>query len=513
MGQPRAWSFSPFSSFPQGIGILFFVQIFSTLSYSVLYSTLVLYMTNQLGFSKVEANTITGFFLAFNYGLHLLGGFFGGRLISNRLLFSLGMMLLVIACVLLSIPSKAMLYLGLATFLTGSGLNVTCLNCMVTQRFETDDPRRENAFFWIYSGMNVGFFAGFTISGLFEQSGSYHTLFMLSGVGNLLALFLVLTNWHILKDKGTILEQLNSKQKRQRQLFGSVMVFAMVPCLLLLLNYASVANRLVLVTGALMVAILAILAVKQQHQYQTKKMFAFIILMLGSLVFWSLYQMAPMGLTLFIKHNVNRHIGGYLISPQWVQNVNTIVIVFGGPLMSMFYSRLRSKGININIPVQFSFALLLIGLAFVIIPVGIAHADSQGYTAIEWVIASYVLQSIGELLLSPVGYAMIGRLAPTHLQGLMMGVWMMTTGVAATLSNYFSNMMITNDHVESIAVTNQTYSHGFSELGWLALAAAIILFLLFPFVNRLIEAKADDTAEANEGESLFAGAKVEEAIS
>ena len=76
--------FNLFARFPQGIGTLFFVQIFSTLSYSVLYSTLVLYMTHRLGFSKLEANTITGFFIAFNYGLHFLGGFFGGRLISNR---------------------------------------------------------------------------------------------------------------------------------------------------------------------------------------------------------------------------------------------------------------------------------------------------------------------------------------------------------------------------------------------------------------------------------------------
>lgn len=495
MMQTRGLRFNLFSKFPQGIGTLFFVQIFSTLSYSVLYSTLVLYMTHRLGFSKMEANTITGFFLAFNYGLHLLGGFFGGRLISNRLLFALGMVLLIIACCLLSIPSKSMLYLGLATFLTGSGLNVTCLNCMVTQRFKPDDTRRENAFFWVYSGMNIGFFAGFTISGWFEQSGNYHILFMMSGLGNLLALFLVLSHWHLLKDHGTQLSKLNNKDKKKRQLLGSSLVILMIPTLLFLLNFAAVANRLVLSLGILMVGVLLTLALQQKKKFHTKRMIAFVVLMLSSLVFWSLYQMAPMGLTLFIKHNVDRSLFGITISPQWIQNVNTIVIVLGGPLLSLLYTRLREKGYQINIPFQFGLALVLIGVAFLVIPIGINSASKAGYTHINWIILSYLLQSIGELLLSPVGYAMIGRLAPENLQGLMMGSWMMMTGVAATVSNFFSNMMVSGNVSNQPLLTNANYSHVFSMLGWIAVGASAILLILAPQIRKLIDAKDSSDLE------------------
>lgn len=492
MSRKRMLPFNLFSRFPQGIGTLFFVQIFSTLSYSVLYSTLVLYMTHRLGFSKLEANTITGFFIAFNYGLHFLGGFFGGRLISNRLLFSIGMMMLIVACTLLSIPSKTMLYIGLAIFLTGSGLNVTCLNCMVTQLFEPTDTRRETAFFWIYSGMNVGFFTGFSISGIFEQTGNYHLLFMLSGLGNLMALFLVVFNWHLLKDKGTTLSKLAKEPKRKRQILGVSLVLCMVPCLLFLLNYAQFANGIILTLGLIMIAVLIALALTQPYRYQTKKMFAFVMLMMASLVFWSLYQIAPMGLTLFIKYNVDTHLFGYVLSPQWIQNVNTVVIVLGGPIISMAYTKLRAKGVSINIPLQFACALAFIGLAFIILPMGIAHADQQGLTGINWILSCYFLQSIGELLLSPVGYAMIGQLAPANLQGLMMGAWMMMTGVAATASHHFSNMMIGSTVSNDALVTNDGFSQVFSLLGWIALAAACILFLLMPMLKRLINATESD---------------------
>src|ERR1700677_515985 len=121
---------------PDGTGALFFVQIFSTLSFSVLYSTLELFMQEGLHLSTLMANAILGGFLAFNYGLHLLGGYFGGRYLSFRTLFLLGMLLQIIGCALLSLVSFGSLLWGMAFFLTGSGLNVTCINMMVTQLFE-----------------------------------------------------------------------------------------------------------------------------------------------------------------------------------------------------------------------------------------------------------------------------------------------------------------------------------------------------------------------------------------
>ena len=96
-----------------------------------------------------KASAIMGVFVAFSYGLHMLGGYIGGRLISYRVLFLVGMVLQVSACVFLSSPSIEHLYIALALFLTGCGLNVPCINMMLTQQFEGDDKERETAFFGI----------------------------------------------------------------------------------------------------------------------------------------------------------------------------------------------------------------------------------------------------------------------------------------------------------------------------------------------------------------------------
>src|SRR5256884_7701605 len=152
-----------FSAAPEGTAALFFIQIFATLGFAVLYSTLVLYATKHLHLGVKQATTLMGVFGAFNYGLHLFGGYLGGRFLSNRNLFVGGMALQVFGCACIATGTPALFYVGLALFLTGSGLNVTCINMMLTQRFTPEDPRREGAFLCNYAGLQLGIFVAISV--------------------------------------------------------------------------------------------------------------------------------------------------------------------------------------------------------------------------------------------------------------------------------------------------------------------------------------------------------------
>src|SRR4051812_34152917 len=107
---------------PTGAGALFIIQIFATLGFIVLYSTLILYATKGLHMNDTLATSITGSFVALNYFLHLLGGYIGGRFLSYRSLFSIGMLLQVTGCALISVPDTNYLLWGLSAFLSGSGI-------------------------------------------------------------------------------------------------------------------------------------------------------------------------------------------------------------------------------------------------------------------------------------------------------------------------------------------------------------------------------------------------------
>ncbi len=476
---------------PSGIVPLFFIQIFSTLSFSVLYSTLVLYITNELGLPVKVANSITGVFVAFNFALHLLGGYWGGRIFSYRALFCLGMVAQIVGCLLLATQQLDYLYLGLGAFLTGSGLNVTCINCMLTQRFSPDDHRRETAFLYNYAGMNLGFFIGFSLSGYFQLVHNYARLFEFSSMGNLIALLICLYFLPVLADKETHYTRLQVKTQRQFFMIGVLFIVVLPFILSQFLHFADLSNQLILVIGGMMLLVTYGLSIQQKNWQARMKLQAFIVLMVMGTLFWMLFQTAPMGLTHFIDHNVQRHWFFVTIPPQWFQNINTLCVVIGGPSMSFILNRLRRRGVDVNVPAQFSLALLCIGVAFVLLPVGIAQADLQGLVAPHWVIACFILQSIGELLISPIGYAMVGALVPRSLQGIMMGMWMLASGVGATLASYCSNWMTEGVQGIDPLVTNPGYSYVFLRLGCLAIITGFVLILLVPLLKRWIR---DDQA-------------------
>ena len=123
--------------------------------------------------------------------------------------------------------------------------------------------------------------------------------------------------------------------------------------------------------------VLIYLTVRHPDRREKRNMTAYLILTLGSLMFWSLYQMAPSGLTLFAVNNVDLMIGSVEIQPQWIQNINTVVIVVGGPLLAALFTRLRARGWRIDIPKQFAASLLLMALAFLILPLGIKLAGGR----------------------------------------------------------------------------------------------------------------------------------------
>ena len=479
---------------PEGSAALFFIQMFSTLGFAVLQTSLVLYATKQLHFEDKPAQSLMSLFGAFNYGLHLFGGYLGGRFMSNRNLFVGGMVLQVLGCACIATGSVPMLYWGLALFLTGSGLNVTCINMMLTQRFTPDDPRREGAFLWNYAGMNLGFFIGITVAGFCYESGQWGPLFVFATLGNFAAIVLSFLCWRILADRETPLSHATSRQFRTRGLVGIAILVGLVPIVWALLQHPDSTTIFVEVVCALVFMAIGWVALRHPIRFERRNMGAYLVLACGSLVFWSLYQIQTNGLTLFYDRNVDPVVFGITISPQWVQNINTIVIVIGGPLLAALFSSLRARGWRIDVPTQFAASLTIMGAGFLFLPLGIGLADAAGRSSFLWIALFYVFQTIAELLISPVGYAMIGKLAPRQYQGVMMGSWMLLTGLASIFAGELSKSIPTAQDAAP-TVTNPFYAMLFGRLGWATVGVGIALALLIPFLRRLISSK--DTPEVD----------------
>jgi proton-dependent oligopeptide transporter, POT family len=315
-------------------------------------------------------------------------------------------------------------------------------------------------------------------------------------LGNLISIVLAVRYWPVLKDRATPLVQAAAAEFRKRFAIGVAILVGLVPVVWGLLQHPDSTTTLVEIIAALVYSSLVWVTMNHPLRSERRNMWAYLVLAVGSLVFWSLYQMSSSGLTLFFDRNVDPMVLGLKIQPQWVQNINTFVIFAGGPALALLFSHLRGRGWRIDVPKQFATALVLMGVGFLVLPLGIALGDpATGRSAFIWIFLSYVLQSIGELLISPVGYAMIGKLAPHKYQGVMMGAWMLLTGLASIFAGQLSKS-IPSAQDAAPQVTNQYYAQLFSWLGWGTVAVGVVLALLIPFLRRLISDQ--DTPEVDE---------------
>ncbi|HAT8068425.1 peptide MFS transporter [Legionella bononiensis] len=465
----------------KGIVYLHWLNAITTFSFAILFSSLSLYLTKNIGLTQMQSNGIVGFFLASNFILHFVAGYIGDRFLSNRLLFAISTLIQTLGLIVLNF-SDSFVYLGLSLFLIGCGLGSTCINCLITQQFTSNENElREKAFFHNYSAMNIGFLSGYVMSGFIDIHDRYDRLFEVSNLINLITVFFIIKSWRYFEKN-----KVNTREEIKRGRLGLILIIFIIPILLAGFYYSWLANGLILFIGAAALFYITLLGRSLSTQNARKKIYSFVFLTISSIVFWMLYFVGPMGVTQFLKYNVNIYIGSYYIPPQWLMNLNSIFVIIGSPIAITLFDKLRKQQITISISKQFMCSLVFIALSFLILTVGIMTCGTEGLTGMVWIIAHYLLQAIGELLIGPVGYAMIGSLAPEKLQGLMMGIWMMASGIAATLSNYFSNLMTQSESLNPL-VSNEHYLSAFTQLGLYAIFGALILWFCSKTIEKSIQ--------------------------
>lgn len=456
---------------------LVFIKMFLIIPFCVLYSTLILFLTKHLHINDSVAANITASFLAYTGIVRIIAGYLGDRFFSFRSLLAISALAMISGCILTAF--KSTMYFGITLITIGSGLSIA-VNCILTEIFQSDNRQREKAFLYNYSGMNIGYIIGYLFCGYFQLKDNYLALFACGSCCGLIALGLIYSNWKYLNGKNSSISTLNSLEKNKAYAKGLCLLCFLMTAIYLILQYSITSNVLIFIVELCMIFVIGKACLGQQCSKTRDKIIAYLLLIIPALLFWTLYNLIPLALTLFIERNVDRHYLGMFIAPQWTQIISTIVIIFGGPILCMLFTLLRKRDLRIEVPQQFQLALVLIGLSFGLLSMGIYYCDARGYTNFNWIATSSISQSIGELLIAPIGFAMIGQLAPVNLRGIMMGNWMMLIGLGAITANYISQIIFSDNLHDSISplVTNVSYSKVFLLLCLVSLVIAMFMYFL-----------------------------------
>ena len=169
-----------------------------------------------------------------------------------------------------------------------------------------------------------------------------------------------------------------------------------------------------------------------------RKMIVAFLLMVEAIVFFVLYSQMPTSLNFFAIRNVEHSILGLAFEPEQYQALNPFWIMIGSPILAAIYNKM---GDRLPMPHKFAIGMVLCSGAFLVLPLGAKFASDAGIVSVNWLILSYALQSIGELMISGLGTAMVAQLVPQRLMGFIMGSWFLTTAGAAIIAGKIANLM------------------------------------------------------------------------
>ncbi len=179
---------------------------------------------------------------------------------------------------------------------------------------------------------------------------------------------------------------------------------------------------------------------------------------------------------------MNRNLGDFTFPTAWFQSVNSLAIIGFAPIVAAVWVMLGRRNMNPSIPRKFGLGLIGNALAFGLLMYALTYlVDDKSQIPFWTLFMVYVIQSIGELCLSPIGLSMVTKLAPTRLVGLGMGGWFLSTGIGNNLSGIFASH-VSGDSGMSVASALSGYTFGFYSL----LGAGIVLFLIAPLMQKLM---------------------------
>jgi proton-dependent oligopeptide transporter, POT family len=390
----------------------------------------------------------------------------------------------------------AIMLVALSLISVGNGFFKPNISTIVGTLYDQGDRRRDSGFTIFYMGINLGSIGGQLFCPLLADYFGWWAGLSLAGFGMLISYALVQFDGGRLSGYGE-----RPADAPNRDILIYIGALLAVPVLVFLFNnlmnsapaepgsgfigyVASLSLMGKLLFGTFIIAVPAILAWSYSKGTRTEAqmMTAAMILIIFNVFFWTLFEQAGSSLTLFADRNTDRSVFGlFTLSAPQTQNFNPISIVIFAPLMSILWTWLARRNLEPSIPVKFAIALVGVGAGFLFLVWGTTFAGPNFQVGVWWLAGLYLIHSLAELCISPVGLSMITKLSIARVVGLMMGVWFLSISVAqyfAGIVAQFASVETVGGQVTNLKVSLDTYTHTFTTIAWIAIGAGVLLFLL-----------------------------------
>ena len=462
---------------PKSLRTLFFTEMWERFSYYGMRALLVLYLVKSQNYSELEAIHIYAIYTGLVYLTPIIGGYLSDRYLGQQKAVLIGGITMMLGHIFMASP--ALLNLALGMLIIGNGFFKPNISSLLGKFYKEDDPRRDGGFSFFYIGINIGAFIAPLLIGYVGETISWHYGFSIAAIGMFIGLFYFAINQkEIVKDDLTNTSILLSMKDWLLVIGISLFNIPLVLGILKMHAFMGIYQKeIILITllGTLFLIFKKRNFISAIPTTEFKSILYIAILSLFVIFFWMGFEQAGGTLTLFASDRVDRSFGSLIIPASTFQSINPLIIIFLGPFLASFWMRVDSGKYSISTSRKMSLGLIFLGLGFMLLALIQNTYDVK--INLWWLVAVYFLHTIGELCLSPIGLSMVSKVSPKKLLSLMMGFWFLSSAIA----NYAAGRLP--------ALLSYLTIDLFIFLTFSSLIAGFILYLMAPFLERLIHRK------------------------
>ncbi|WP_294226015.1 peptide MFS transporter [Chryseobacterium sp. sg2396] len=486
--------------YPKQIWSLFFSEMWERFCFYGMRGMLVFFMISQLNFHESEANLQYGATQAFVYAFTFIGGLFADKILGFRKSLFWGGLLMIVGSAILATDPHQFFFLGIAFTVVGTGFFKPNISSMVGQLYKPNDSRADAGFSLFYAGINLGALLGGylciaigkgeILDHLIPESLRWNVAFGLAAIVMVISLInFVFTQ----KRMGPIGLQPGHPENETKSapipkwieygVYALSLIF--VPIIMVMVAKTEYTDYFMWTVGPLTLIYLFYEMTKVTPS-ERKKLWAALVFILFSILFWGIYEQSGGSLSIFAAKNLNKDLLG--LDPNGVNNSGgAFFIIFLAPLIGLLWIWMNKKKIEPNTIIKFGLGFIFLGLGYYILFATKFFANLQGITSLNFFTIALLVITLGELCLSPIGLSIMTKLSTKNLQGMMMGMWFLASAYGQYVAGIIGAGLATAKEGSTNYDALITYTDGYKQLGLYAVIAGVVLIIISPLVKKLMQ--------------------------
>ncbi|SIS57233.1 proton-dependent oligopeptide transporter, POT family [Kaistella chaponensis] len=485
--------------YPRQIWSLFFSEMWERFCFYGMRGMLVFFMISQLKFNEVDANLQYGATQAFVYAFTFVGGIFADKILGFRKSLFWGGLLMIVGSMILATNPHDYFFLGISFTVVGTGFFKPNISTMVGKLYKNGDNRTDAGFSLFYAGINLGALLGgyFCVaigkgemfSNLIPEDKRWNVAFGLAAVVMVISLVNFIFTQRRLGPIGLQpMQILKNGQEvaiaKWKEYGVYVLSLIFVPLIMIMVAKPEYTDYFMYTVGPLTLIYL-FYEMSLVDKIERNKLFAALVFIIFSIVFWGIYEQSGGSLSIFAAHNLNQDLLG--LDPNGVNNSGgAFFILLVAIPIGLLWIWLNKKKLEPNTIIKFGLGFIFLGLGFYAIFATKFFANAAGVTSLSIFTVALFIITLGEMCISPIGLSIMTKLSTQKLQGMMMGMWFLASAYGQYVAGLIGANMATAREDASNIEKLTTYTSGYKDLGLYAVIAGIVLIVISPLVKKLM---------------------------